>query len=281
MANIKLGLKLRKQLRPLFLLFLAIIFLLPTFFILYWLVTKAVETTAEINTYPPTLIPQTFTLEHIELVIKKQNIFRYAMNSIIISGSTTLIGIIAGMPAAYGLVHLGKQSSWGLWILITRMLPGLLALIGWYNLFSKLHLLNTYASIVLTHLIYAIPLIIWIMIGYFEEQDPDLEAAALVDGCTKFRAFILVGVPLAGPGMTVSAILVFVYSWNDFIRGLIFAGPDKRPLTMAVYRAMSLESLHWGEMMAAALFVIFPIAIITIFLQKYIIAGLTQGGIKG
>lgn len=270
----------KKYLRTWFLLFLSIVILLPTLAIFYWMVTMAFKTTAENTTYPPTLVPRTFTFEHQKTVFQKQDILRHALNSVIISGGTTFIGLLAGVPGAYAIVRLKLQSNLGMGIIAIRMLPGLLTIIGWYRLFHRVGLLNTYAAIILTHLVYAIPLIIWVMVGYFEEQDPDLEQAAFIDGCGQFRSFVLIALPLAIPGMTVSAILIFVLSWNDFLRCLIFAGPDKRPLTMAVFRAMSFESINWGEMMMAALIVILPILFITIVLQRFIIAGMTRGAIK-
>jgi multiple sugar transport system permease protein len=263
------------------LLLAALVLLAPTLFIFYWMFTTALKPIGEIVAYPPSFLPRQLTLAHLQDVLRHQNIPRYALNSLIISGSTTAIGLVFSLPAAYALVRLHRQASWGLAILGTRMLPGLLALIGWYRLFQVLDLLDTYQAIVLTHLIYAVPLMIWILMGYFEDLDPDLESAALVDGCSRFGAFLRVGVPLVGPGVIVATILVFITSWNDFIRGLIFAGPDKRPLTLAVFRAMSLDELRWGEMMAAAVFVLLPVLLITLFLQRYIVAGLASGGVKG
>ena len=276
----RLTLQAQRKIKSGLLLILAVAFLMPTVFYIYWLVSNALKPNGQINQYPPVIIPYSLTLEHLVGFYEKSNIPRLALNSLIISGATTLLGLFFSVPAAYGLVKLKRQATWGMAILATRMLPGLLALIGWYRLFAVVDMLDTYSAIILTHLIYAVPLMTWILVGYFEDMDPDLESAALIDGCSRFQAFRLVGVPLVLPGITVAAILVFVASWNDFIRGLLFAGPDKRPLVMAVFKSIQLEYIYWGEMMAAAFFVLVPVLLVTVLLQKYIVAGLTTGAIK-
>ena len=118
------------------------------------------------------------------------------------------------------------------------------------------------------------------MIGYFEDTSPDLESAALIDGCSRFQAFLIVCVPIVRPGILVAAILVFVTSWNDFVRPLIFTGPEKRPLVMAVFQAIALQHIDWGLMMTAAFFVLVPVIVVTIILQKHIVAGLSAGAVK-
>ncbi len=270
----------RRQLKGILLLSVAIILSIPTLFYLYWLVSNALKPTPQINTYPPVLIPRSLTLEHLVDFWKQGNILRLTANSLFISTSTTLIGLFFSLTGAYALVRLNRQTSLGMLILATRMLPGLLALIGWYRLFIIIGLLDTYTAIILTHLIYAVPLMTWILIGYFEDLNPEIGDAALIDGCSRLQVFLRIQVPLVTPGITVASILVFVVAWNDFIRGLIFAGPDKRPLVMAVLKTIQLNQISWGEMMASAFFVLVPIIVVTIVLQKHIVTGLTAGAVK-
>ena len=275
-----LTLRTKRRIRNGLLLLAAIIFLTPTLFYLYWLVSNTFKPTPQIIAYPPVFIPKSLTFDHLNRFFAETDLLRLTWNSVFISGSTTVLGLLFAVPAAHGMVKLNLTTSWGTAILVSRLLPGMLALIGWYKLFTQLNLIDTYSAIVLTHLIYAVPLMTWIMIGYFEDTSPDLESAALIDGCSRLQAFLIVCVPIVRPGILVAAILVFVTSWNDFVRPLIFTGPEKRPLVMAVFQAIALQHIDWGLMMTAAFFVLVPVIVVTIILQKHIVAGLSAGAVK-
>ena len=125
------------------------------------------------------------------------------------------------------------------------------------------------------------PIVVWIMIGFFEGLPRDLDEAALIDGCTLWQAFRHIALPLARPGIAVAAILAFIFSWNNFIFGVVLAGRETRTLPVAVYNVLTFEQIAWGPLAAAALIVTLPVLVLTILIQREIVAGLTAGGVKG
>ena len=125
------------------------------------------------------------------------------------------------------------------------------------------------------------PIVVWVMICFFEDIHPELEEAALVDGCGPFGSFLRIALPLTLPGISVAGILAFLPSWNNFVFSVILAGPQTRTLPVAVFNMMSYEQVNWGPLAAAALVVTLPVLVLTLFSQRYIMAGLTAGGVKG
>jgi multiple sugar transport system permease protein len=134
---------------------------------------------------------------------------------------------------------------------------------------------------VLIHLVITLPITIWVMIGFFETLPQDLEEAATIDGCSPWQAFAHIALPLSRPGIVVATILSFIFSWNNFVFGIVLTGRETRTLPVAVYNSMSFEQISWGPLAASALIVTLPVLILTIALQKEIIQGLTAGGLKG
>ena len=148
-------------------------------------------------------------------------------------------------------------------------------------MFQWLGLIGTLTPLVITHLVITVPIVVWVMIGFFEGLPAELEEAALVDGATIWQAFRYVAMPLARPGIMVAMILAFIFSWNNFIFGVVLAGRTTRTLPVAVYNVLTFEQISWGPLAAAALVVTAPVLLLTLLMQKEIVAGLTAGGVKG
>ena len=185
-----------------------------------------------------------------------------------------------GVPAAYGIARSARYGA-ALFILVARMTPALSYLIPWFILFQHLGLANTYQALILTHLIIGLPLIIWIMIGFFEDVHRDLEDAAVIDGCSRFGSFLRVAMPLTRPGIAVAGILAFIFSWNNFIFAVVLAGPRLQTLPVAIFNVLTFEQINWGPLAAAALLVTSPVLILAMTVQRHIITGLAAGGLKG
>jgi len=165
-------------------------------------------------------------------------------------------------------------------LLLSRITPGLSYLIPLFTMFQVLGLIGTVWPIALTHMVITLPIIVWIMIGFFETQPHELEEAARIDGATLWQAFRYVALPLARPGIVVGAILAFISSWNNFIFGAVFAGRTTRTMPVAVYNMLTFESFAWGPLAAAAIVVMLPVIVLTIVIQKEIVQGLSAGGVK-
>ena len=231
------------------------------------------------STYPPVFIPDPPTLANYVQVFAENSMGLYFLNSLIVSGCATLVALAVGIPAGYGIARLSAHKTTVL-ILIARMTPALSYLIPLFAVFQFLGLNNTLTALVISHLVITVPIVTYIMIGYFETLPRELEEAAQIDGASVWTAFRYVAVPLARPGIVVGSILAFIFSWNNFVFGAVLGSRTTRTLPAAVYNVLTFEQLSWGPLAAAAIVVTLPVLLLTIFIQKEIVAGLTAGGVK-
>ncbi|TAK21475.1 MAG: carbohydrate ABC transporter permease [Chloroflexota bacterium] len=252
----------------------------PAVLVFLWMLSLAFKQDVENLANPPILISRQPTLDNFAEVFRRSPFGLYALNSFVVSTSTTLISLAFGVPAAYGIAKSGAN-HFAFLILISRMTPGLSYLIPWFILFRFVGLNNTLWALIITHLVIGLPIVIWVMLGFFESQHPDLDDAALTDGCTLWQAFVHVAMPLARPGMIVASVLSFIFSWNNFIFAVVLAGRDQRTLPVAVFNVLTFEQMAWGALAAAALLVTLPVLVITIVLQRYVVAGISAGAVRG
>jgi multiple sugar transport system permease protein len=254
--------------------------LLPTLFFFFWMISLSLKPDADNLAYPPVFIPSGLTINSYRTVFEASPFARYALNSLIVALGATSLSLLLGVPAAYGIARSGRYGA-ALFILVARMTPALSYLIPWFLLFQRIGLSNTYLALILTHLIIGLPLIIWIMIGFFEDVHRELEDAAVIDGCSRFGSFLRVAVPLVRPGIAVAGILAFIFSWNNFIFAVVLAGPRLQTLPVAIFNVLTFEQINWGPLAAAALLVTTPVLILAVTVQRHIVAGLASGGLKG
>jgi multiple sugar transport system permease protein len=261
-------------------LYLSVLVLIsPALLLFLWMLSLSLKNEADNTAYPPVFIPNPPTLANFVDVFEKNDFLAYTWNSVIVSFGATGLALLFGIPAGYGIAK-ARATRAALLILIARITPGLSYLIPLFLLFQWLGLTGTLTPIVITHLVITVPIVVWIMIGFFEGLPSELEEAALVDGASIWQAFRYVAMPLARPGITVATILAFIFSWNNFIFGVVLAGRETRTLPVAVYNVLTFEQISWGPLAAAALLVTLPVLLLTLLMQKEIVAGLTAGGIK-
>jgi multiple sugar transport system permease protein len=260
--------------------FSVLVLVSPAILFFLWMLSLAFKNEADNTAFPPVFIPDPPTWDNFIDVFAKNDFLTYTINSIIVSFTATGLALLMGVPAGYGIAK-AKASKAAVLILIARVTPGLSYLIPLFLLFQWLGLIGTLAPLVITHLVITVPIVVWIMIGFFEGLPGELEEAALVDGATIWQAFRYVAMPLARPGLTVAMILAFIFSWNNFIFGVVLAGRSTRTLPVAVYNVLTFEQISWGPLAAAALVVTAPVLLLTLLMQKEIVAGLTAGGVKG
>ncbi|MBR0649698.1 carbohydrate ABC transporter permease [Roseomonas terrae] len=252
----------------------------PAITVFLWMLSLSLKTELDNTDYPPVFIPNPPVMDNFVQVFERNNFLKYAINSVIVSFSATGLAILLGVPAGYGIAKM-KATKAAVVILIARITPGLSYLIPLFLLFQWIGLTGTLAPIVITHLVITVPIVVWIMMGFFEGLPAELEEAALVDGATIWQAFRHVAMPLAKPGITVATILAFIFSWNNFIFAMVLAGRETRTLPVAVNNMLTFEQISWGPLSAAALLVTAPVLLLTLLAQKQIVAGLTAGGVKG
>lgn len=253
--------------------------LVAMLFPFYWMVLTSLRNQVD-NTSP---VPVWFfepTLENYRNVIRRNDFLHYTWNSFVIAALSTGFGLLLGLPAAYSIARF-RQNGLALAILIARLTPYITYLVPWFIAFRALRLVDTFAALTLTHLIVGLPLIVWIMISFFEEVPVELEEAAFVDGASRFGTFWRVVLPVSAPGIAASAILAFIFSWNQFLFSLVLSGPNTRPVPVAVFNFISYGQIDFGGLGAAAVLITLPVVILTLFIQRYIVSGLTMGAVKG
>jgi multiple sugar transport system permease protein len=262
-------------------LYLSVLVLIsPALLVFLWMLSLSLKNEADNTAYPPVFIPHAPTLANFVDVFAKNDFLSYTINSIIVSFSATGFALLIGVPAGYGIAK-AKATRAALLIMVARITPGLSYLVPLFLLFQWIGLVGGYSPQIITHLVLTVPIVVWVMIGFFEGLPSEIEEAALVDGATIWQAFRHVAMPLARPGITVAMILAFIFSWNNFLFGVVLAGRETRTLPVAIYNVLTFEQISWGPLAAAALLVTAPVLLLTLLMQKEIVAGLTAGGVKG
>jgi multiple sugar transport system permease protein len=269
----------RRILRRIGFAFAVLVIVSPAVLVFLWMLSLSLKNEIDNLAYPPVFIPSPPTLANYTSVFADNSMGLYFRNSLIVSGCATLLALAVGIPAGYGIARLQAHRT-TIVILIARMTPALSFLIPLYMVFQFLGLNNTLTALVITHLVITVPIVVYVMAGYFETLPRELEEAALIDGGSVWSTFRYVALPLARPGIVVGTILAFIFSWNNFVFGAVLAGRATRTLPAAVYNVLTFEQLAWGPLAAAAIIVTLPVLVLTIFIQKEIVVGLTAGGIK-
>ncbi|AWN47380.1 sugar ABC transporter permease [Methylobacterium terrae] len=262
------------------LLFAVLVIVSPVILFFVWMLSLSVKYEIDNASYPPILIPERFAWKNYLDVLESNRFSTYFVNSLLVTGTATLLALLVGVPAGYGIARM-KAAKAAVVILVARITPGLSYLIPLFLLFQWLGLLGTLWPQIIIHLVVTVPIVIWIMIGYFETTPLELEEAAVIDGASRWQVFRYVALPIAKPGIAVAMILAVIFSWNNFVFGIVLAGRETRTLPVAVYNMISFDQLSWGPLAAAALIVTLPVLVLTVFAQRQIVAGLTAGAVKG
>ncbi|MGF6231828.1 multiple sugar transport system permease protein [Inquilinus ginsengisoli] len=271
---------LTKALRRAALYFTVLVIVSPALLFFLWMLSLSLKPEVDNISYPPVLIPTTLAWSNYAQVFAENSFGRYFINSLIVTGSATLIGLVIGAPAAYGIAR-AKATKLSVVVMIARMTPGLSYLIPLFLMFRWLGLMGTLWPQIITHLVITLPIVIWVLISYFEALPIELEEAGRIDGANRWQVFRHVVLPLTRPGLTVALLLSFIFSWNNFVFGIVLAGRTTRTLPVAVYNSLTFEQVSWGPLSAAALVVVLPVLVLTVVAQKQIVAGLTSGAVKG
>lgn len=266
--------------------FLSVVILIILLFPLYWILVTSLKTEQEIFQIPPTLFPAKLNLASYAAQLKNGdfNMFKSFFNSLIISLGCVVIAVVLSVPASYGLARykFKGRKLFVLGFLITQMLPVSVILTPMFIIFRNMDLLNNPLSAILADATIGIPFSILILKNYFASMPKELEEAAYIDGCNRFTAFLRILVPIAFPGVIVCGIFSFLYAWGDLAYGMTFIQDQvKRPITAGIFNFMGQYGTKWSYLTAFAVVTIIPVALIFIFMQKYIISGLTSGAVKG
>jgi multiple sugar transport system permease protein len=246
---------------------------------LVWMFIASLKTNVDIYDASKTLF-FTPTLDNYDNVLSRNNYFGFIFNSFWVALLSTLFSLLIGVPAAYAMSRFAMHRS-ALVVLMARIIPGVSLLVPWYFIFANMRMVGGFGVLILSHMFVALPLIVYIMISYFDSTPLELEEQAQVDGLTHIGAFLRITLPLSVPGLATAGILSFIFSWNNFMFALVLSGANTKTLPVAIFNFVSYASIDWGSLMAAAVVVTVPIMVIALFTQKYIVSGLTAGATKG
>jgi len=262
---------------------LLVIFAIWTLFPFYWMVGTSFKLEDEYWSLPPTWIPMNPNWRNFELFITTLGISRSFLNSLIIGSCSTIITILVGSLAGYYLARIefrGKNSL-AFWILSQRALPAISIAVPIFILYKTLGLLDTYIGMIGVYTLMNLPFAIWVLRSFFAEIPADMEEAAMIDGTSRFGALFRIVFPVSVPGIMATAILCFIFSWNEFLFALVLTRLDARTLPLEIAAMRSTESWRFGQISAICVIAILPILLFSLFVQKYIVRGLTLGGVKG
>lgn len=259
---------------------LILIIITPIVFPLYFVLISSFKNMAQVYIMPPKLIGFKPIPDNYIYIFKTQHYGAYIINSTIVAVASTALSLLIGVPAAYVIARY-KMAKANTAILTARLLPNISILLPYYFIFSKLRMIDTYGVLIISHMVLSMPLIVWIMVGFFDDIPMELEEAAIVDGCSRQRCFTDVILPISAPGLVTCSTLSFLGSWNNFQFALILSGEKTRTLPVSLQYFVSGADIRWGRMLAATVVVIIPTIILTMILQKYIVKGMTAGAVKG
>jgi len=244
-----------------------------------WMLLASFKNDVDIYNAAKTFI-FTPTVRNYLTVFAEQDFLKYFLNSLIIGTGATGFSLLLGVPAAYAMARFTMRKSANV-VLLARVIPSISLIVPWYAIFAWTGLIGGYPAVIIAHMFTALPLIVWIMMPYFQGLPIDLEEAGEVDGLTPIGAFLRVTLPLSAPGIATSGILAFIFSWNMFLFSLVLTGSNTRTLPVAIMNFIGYASIDWGGLMAATASITVPIMVISIFFQKYVVAGMTAGAQKG
>jgi multiple sugar transport system permease protein len=246
---------------------------------LAWMVLSSLKTNVDIYNSEAAFVFEP-TLRNFDTVFGQANYLEYVWNSFFIALASTALSLVLAVPAAYSMSRFVMKKSAAL-VLLARVIPGVSLLVPWYFVFSNMRIVGSYTPLVLSHMFVALPLILYIMISFFDSLPEELEEQAQIDGLTPIGAFFRISLPLSVPGIATAGILSFIFSWNNFMFALVLSGATTKTLPVAIFDFVGYASIDWGGLMAAAVIVTIPIMVIALFTQKYIVSGLTAGATKG
>lgn len=256
---------------------LMIAFLLPV----YWMVTTALKTTADTFAVPPVLLFHP-TFEHFRAVFEEGSVARSLVNSLIVATSATLLSVILGTPAAYALARFdfrGKADLW-FWIITNRFISPIVVALPFFLIARDLRILDSHIALILVYLTFGIPLVVWLCVDQFRAVPREVDEAATIDGANLWQIFLRINLPLALPGIIVSAILAFIASWNELLFALVLTRAEARTAPVEAANFMTGFGIRWGPMMATGTLIVLPVSIFALLVSRHLVRGLTMGAIK-
>jgi multiple sugar transport system permease protein len=252
-------------------------------FPIFWMVLASIRPTAETLHNPPIWIPREITFEAFRNLLSQPVQLQYFLNTYIIALSTAFLSISFGALGAYGFSR--YRIKGGRYILLAllslQLLPNVSLVLPFFNLSQQLHIHNTYFALIIANTSLALPIVIWLLKGFFDSIPASLEEAAMLDGCNRLQSLWYVVFPLALPGLIGTAAFAFLWAWNEFLFAVVLtSGPNVAPLTVRMSQFFSQYGRDWSGIMALNVIAVIPLLIAFVWLQRWVVEGMTAGAVK-
>jgi multiple sugar transport system permease protein len=263
---------------------LALLLLGVVCFPLYWMSVTSLKPQQEVFQVPPSWIPRVWTLRNYNDLLTLTDFARLFLNSVKVGLFSTMLSLLVGTLGAYSLARFSFRGKelFGSSVLLAYMFPGALLAIPLVVLFARLGLSNSHTGLTLSYMTFAVPFIMWVLRSFFRAIPRDYEEAAMIDGASRWGAFVRVVLPQAMPGIIATGIFAFIFAWNEYLFALLLISDESlRTLPPGLMRFLSATDVNWGLMMAASVLVTLPMALIFGFVQRHLVTGIGAGGVKG
>ncbi|MFC3209278.1 MAG: carbohydrate ABC transporter permease [Mesorhizobium sp.] len=279
---------LEKALRALALTLVVVFFMFP----IVWIFLMSFQTNETILRIPPTVIFEPTLSNYTALITGKLTtaagtldiaFMKNLANSVFLSVTSVALSLVLGVPAAYAFARHKFRGSEDIafTLLSFRFAPPLLVLLPLTQYFQWMGLANTYIGLIWVYQLICLPLILWIVRGYFEDISADVEYAYRIAGHSWFATFRKIALPLAGPGIAAAGLLAFIFAWNNFIFALVLASADKQPVTVGALAFVTSSGIQYGQIAAAIVLSVTPTLALALYAQRYLVEGLSLGAVKG
>lgn len=252
----------------------------------YWLITISLKREVDQFAYPPQWFGFVTTLDHYKEAFAGGSFVAYFENSVALAALSTILALLIGVPAAYGLARFEWPRRWdhriGDWILSTRMLPPIVTIVPLFLMLRQADLLNSLTGLAIVYTGFNLPFVVWMMRGFFEEVPREMEEAAMLDGDSRMGALLRIVLPLVKPGLAATAVFCLVVAWNEFLFALILTQTESAmTLPVGIASRVTQYEIKWGAMSAAGVVAMLPVLVFAAAAQKYLVRGLSLGAVKG
>lgn len=285
----------KKKIRQVFFWIGIIVVLLWFLFPYYWMFTTAFKLEQDYFAYPPVWVPSPPSLKNFIVVFQSGtatiagiggiavNIIPPLMNSIIVAVGSSAIAVLAGCLAGFALSRFEFKARENIAFLIftLRMLPPITIIIPYFILMKNYHLIDTRLGLILTYLVFNLPITVWLLMRYFEDVPTEIEDAALADGCSRFQAFRLILLPLTLPGIIATFLFCLIFSWNEYLFALILTRAESETLPILLASFVAHKGVAWGPLASSGLIATLPVLLVIVLFQKHLVRVMTMGMLKG
>ncbi len=260
--------------------FLLALWALFALFPIFWMVLITFKSDIEVFSTTFLFHP---TLDNYDAVLLKTNYFKAFLDNLIVSSLAVLVSVLAGVPAAYALARFEfkKKEDLAFTILSFKFAPEILVILPLFMIYQKLHIYDSYFGLIWVYQLITMPLLVWVVRGYFEDISVEIEQAAQLDGYRWWEIFYKVLLPLIKPGLVSSALLAFIFAWNSFTFPLLLTSFNVETVTVSSLKYIASDTVHYGQMAVAATVAALPEVVLALLIQKHLVRGLSFGAVKG